>query len=691
MTPSAPSPTPNPSELRIHPTDPSPGDPGASAARDPERYWVEHVYQGGSVPQLTVRAIIAGMVIGAVMCLSNLYVILKTGWSLGVTITACILAFAVFATFGAMSRLTAWVLDRLPKPVKYLLGAWMVASNVGVIYWMGWGAASVAALCALLMLGFLVLSARGPKREFTDLENNAMGSVASAAGYMTGGGNMAAVPALLMLTGALPPSGWLVVWFAVISALGVFAAIPIKRQLINVEALPFPTGTATAETIRALHGHGDVARRKSLMLGAAGLVGALLVFFRDARFPWLTNIPEKRGMPFTVGGRPAGDWTLSFDFSLLLVGAGALVSFKTGWSMLLGAVLTYGFLAPEMVAQGAITAVTYRAINSWAVWTGAALLVSSGLLSFAFQWRSVARSFKALSGLFGKKDAKAEAEDPLAGIECPPAWFPIGFALLGPVAIFLMAYLFQIPWWAGVLAMPLAVVMGVIASRVTGETDTTPTKALGPVTQLIFGGLAPGNIPANVMSANATGGVGLHSADLLTDLKSGWLLGANPRQQFFAQLFGVVAGAAVVVPAFKLLVPSADVLGSAEFPAPASMVWAGVSKLLATGVAALPESARVGAVCGASLGILLVLLERWAPKKAKAFIPSAAGFGLAIVIPGSSSIAFFLGAAIAEVLRRVKPKLAEDTVLPVSSGFIAGESLLGIGLAMAKAFGVMPK
>jgi len=630
---SPPSPSPSPSELRIHPSDPSSGDPGASAAKDPERYWLEHVYQGGS-RQLTVRAVIAGMLIGAVMCLSNLYVILKTGWSLGVTITACILAFAVFGSLRGLGML---------------------------------------------------------KKEFTDLENNAMGSVASAAGYMTGGGNMAAVPALLMLTGTLPSSGWLMVWFAVISALGVFAAIPIKRQLINIEALPFPTGTATAETIRALHGHGEVARRKSRLLGLAGLVGGLLVFLRDARFGWLTNLPEKASLPFTILGKKASAWSLSFDFSLLLVGAGALVSFKTGWSMLLGAVLTYGFLAPAMFTQGAIPEVTYKAINSWMVWTGSAVLVSSGLLSFAFQWRSVARSFKALSGLFGGKDGRQEEADPLAGIECPPQWFPIGFAVLGPIAVFLMAYLFQIPWWAGVLAMPLAVVMGVIASRVTGETDTTPTKALGPVTQLIFGGLAPGNIPANVMSANATGGVGLHSADLLTDLKSGWLLGANPRQQFVAQLFGVVAGAAVVVPVFNILVPSADMLGSEQFPAPASMVWAGVSKLLATGVSALPQTARVGALCGATLGILLVLMDRWAPKKAKAYVPSAAGFGLAIVIPGSSSIAFFLGAAIAEALRRAKPKLADDTVLPVSSGFIAGESLLGIGLAMLKAFGMMPK
>ncbi|HZH76838.1 MAG TPA: OPT/YSL family transporter, partial [Archangium sp.] len=192
-------------------------------------------------------------------------------------------------------------------------------------------------------------------------------------------------------------------------------------------------------------------------------------------------------------------------------------------------------------------------------------------------------------------------------------------------------------------------------------------------------------------SANATGGVGLHSADLLTNLKTGWLLGASPRKQFIGQLFGVLAGAAVVVPAFNLLVPSADMLGTEEFPAPSSLVWAGVSKMLVNGVTSLHSSARVGAVCGLALGIVLVLLERWAPKKAKAYIPSASGLGLAIVIPGASSIAFFIGAAIAEGLRRFKPKLAEATVLPVSSGFIAGESLMGIAVAMLKAFGVMPK
>ena len=63
-----------------------------------------------------------------------------------------------------------------------------------------------------------------------------------------------------------------------------------------------------------------------------------------------------------------------------------------------------------------------------------------------------------------------------------------------------------------------------------GETDTTPVGAMGKVTQLAFGAMSPGHVNINLMSANITAGAATSSADLLTDLKSGYLLGANPRQ-----------------------------------------------------------------------------------------------------------------------------------------------------------------
>jgi uncharacterized oligopeptide transporter (OPT) family protein len=603
---------------------------------DVETRWLAETYRPG-VPQLTLRAIVLGMILGGVMCLSNLYVFFKTGWSMGVTITAAILAFAVAGALRA---------------------------------------------------------ARLSRRPLTALENNALTTVASGAGYMTGGGNMAAFGALLMVTTMRPDLVPMIAWFGAIAALGVFAAIPIKRQLINREQLAFPTGTATAETLKAIHGEGAAGAtegaRQAKALGLGALFAALLTWFRDAKADWMPfNVLSSIPIPFDLAGRPLAAWTLSIKTEVVLVGAGAIMSFRTGWSMLLGSLMTYGVLAPSLVERGLVAEVSYKAIVGWTVWPGAAILVASGLTSFALDWRSVARSFAGLAKLFGG-NGRGE-DDPMDAVECPGWWFPAGFVVLGPIVVVLMTWLFAIPWWAGVIAVPLAIVMGFVAARVTGETDITPTKALGPVTQLLYGVITPGNLSGNIMSANVTGGIGLHAADLLTTLKTGWILGASPRAQFRAQLFGVVAGAAIVVPAFNLIIPDPSVLGGEAWPAPSCLVWAGVSKAFAEGIDALDGAARAGIGAGLALGVALALLEKFAPPRLKPWMPSPSGLGIAMVIPGSNGIAMFAGALAAEILRRRARAVADRYVVPVSSGLIAGESLVGVLIALLIVAGVLHK
>lgn len=186
-----------------------------------EREWLANVYQGDRTPQLTPRAVITGMLIGGLMSISNLYVGLRTGWGLGVTITSCIIAYAMF------------------KVLEVIVPAYRT-------------------------------------RPFSILENYTMSSAASAAGYMSSAGLVSALPALYMTTGRLLSWWEMMLWLAALSTLGVFMAIPLKRQLINIDQLPFPSGIATAETLRSMHTQGMEAINKARALFVSGILGGLL-------------------------------------------------------------------------------------------------------------------------------------------------------------------------------------------------------------------------------------------------------------------------------------------------------------------------------------------------------------------------------------------------------------------------------
>jgi uncharacterized oligopeptide transporter (OPT) family protein len=446
--------------------------------------------------------------------------------------------------------------------------------------------------------------------------------------------------------------------------------------MVNVEQLPFPSGVASAETVKSLHAHGSEAITKARALGIAGAIGAIVGFLRDGWGLFASHLP--------LFGKAAAAYTIQFEASLILAGAGALMGIRAAISQLFGGLLCYGVLAPWARAQGAITGpLNYKNIVAWSVWIGSAMMLTAGLLQFALQWKTVKRAFVDLAFMFQPK-TDAQRDDPLARIEVPATWFAGGLFVFGPLAIFLQWELFGIPIWMGTIAVLLSLLIAIVAARSTGETDTTPTGAMGKVVQLIFGAVHPGNMTTNLMTAQVSAGVAIHASDLLTDLKSGYLLGAKPRHQFFAQFFGVIAGSIVVVPAYLLLVPDASAIGGDKFPAPGAQTWANVAKLLAGGVSSLHPTARWGLILGGLVGIVLVLLERLLPKYKK-YLPSPIALGLAFTMPAWNTISIALGAIIAFALEKSRPKLAALLVVAVASGLIAGESLLGVFIGLYQA------
>ena len=87
-------------------------------------------------------------------------------------------------------------------------------------------------------------------------------------------------------------------------------------------------------------------------------------------------------------------------------------------------------------------------------------------------------------------------------------------------------------------------------------------------------------------------------------------------------------------------------------------------------------------IFGGIAGILLTLLEEFLPKKYRLWVPSPTGLGIAGVIPAFNSVSMFLGAPLRFMLAKASPKTDEKYTVPVSSGLIAGESLMGVAVIL---------
>ncbi len=578
-------------------------------------------------------------------------------------------------------------------------------------------------------------------REFGLLENTMMMTVAVAASWISSAGLVSAVPALTMLTGYQFVWWQLTLFIAVILYLGLFMAIPLKRQMIQVDSLRFPANIPTGETLLVMYSHGGQAMKKAVSLGIAGLAGMLVAGLKDG----VHLIPSVFNLPWRLRGIALGKLTLSVEPSLIFVSIGALFGIKVGLSMLLGLVINYGILAPHfidakviehpapklqataapqlplaikagqsfavelqkavkqpelptpeeleanpelsstvstsvlrytwtrptvyehladlkhdlnaprlqdgspnpfhdvlkagdelnreehvwMLSLEAPSAKTWEArlalpadqpagmvealgfkpdaesltkiggfrnISAWSLWPGATVLVVGGLLALAFQWRTLGRTFASIFTSFGsQRDAH---KGPLDHIEIPMTWFVVGFVVTGVLATLLLIWMFSIHWWMGAIAVLLTFFLAAVAARAGAEVGMNPIGALGKVTQLTYGALARGNIPANLMTAAVTAGAACSCSDTVGNLKVGHMVGANPRRQFIAQLFGVLAGALLAVPAYFLLVPDANALGGEKYPAPSALIWMGVAKVLSQGLSTLPPQRRVGGRLG---------------------------------------------------------------------------------------------
>ncbi len=619
-----------------------------------DRWWFDNVWRG-DMPQLTIRSAATGMCLGGVLSLTNLYVGAKTGWTLGVGITSVILAFALFKVF------------------------------------------------ATLKLG----------SEFTILENNAMQSIATAAGYMTAP-MISSLAAYMMVTNTVIPMGTTFVWIIVIALLGVLFAFPLKRRFINDEQHPFPEGRAAGIVMDALHsGDAKEGMFKAKVLATAGGLAALAKLMQSeaimTKFKLaILTIPEfldgwiyKLGAYWHLGAPKLGgvelrELTVRPDTDFVMMAAGGLMGIRVGVSIMIGAFINYLLLVPWAVSLGDVQSAVdadgvvhygFRRVTAWALWGGVAMMTTSSLLAFFAKPRVLLSAFR---GMFRK--GKTSNNDVLRDIELPMKVFVIGIPIVGTIVVLLAHYFFGVKLWLGLIAVPLVFVFTLIGVNSTALTSITPTGAMGKLTQLTFGVLDPGNIKTNLMTAGITAEVASNASNLLMDIKPGYMLGAKPRQQAIGHVLGIIAGSLVAVPVFYLvfLQGGPEKLVNDHYPMPAATIWKAVAEVLTAGISNLAVSARWAVLVGAVLGLVLEGI-RLATKGR--FWVSAVGIGLATVIPFNTCLAMFLGGFFFWLAERTlkKPESAANRIIvqnqePICGGVIAGGALMGIAVILIENF-----
>ncbi len=592
------------------------------ASPDPSAKTSEKLYTPApGETQLTVRAVLAGCLIGGVVSAMNIYFGLRTGWSIGGSLIAAILGYSLFAAIR-------------------------------------------------------------PGTPYSRLEANITQTAGSAAGSMTSAaGLLAAIPALGMLGFEL--AWWqLILWALSVAYLGVFFAVPLRRQMVLVEKLRFPTGTATAETIMAMFSEGGDAEEKSRALLKWALVAG--VFTLAAYF-----IPQLGHPPLEVGVLAvASAWGFSVLISPLMGGAGILIGPRVAASLCAGAVFSWGLLGPYVQSQGWAPAgiMPYDGgVRGWILWPGVAIMVADAMTQLALSWRTILNTFTRPGG---GVDTEAEEDSPAAEA-IPNTWWIGGLAFSTAATTAAAAYVFDIPWYLTLLAVAMSSVLSMIAVRSTGETDINPIGGMGKVTQLIYGAIAPGAMTTNLMAAGITGAGASQAGDMMQDLKTGYLLGASPRGQFKAQLIGIAAGVFFCVPIYTLF-DTAYEIGGEEIPAPAAHAWKAMAELLSKGMDALPPHALAAVIAGCVFGSVMAIASKHAPVSIRRYLPSGLAFGIAFIVPAYYSVAMFIGAMIFLGWKKRNPTAAEKLGFSIASGLIAGEGLMGIVVAILTLLGIEP-
>ncbi|WWC73114.1 uncharacterized protein I206_107080 [Kwoniella pini CBS 10737] len=669
----------------------------------------------------TFRAVAVGLGVGVILCMTNIYFGLQTGWVSMMSLQSALLGFAIFK-----------LLPHLPS---------LFPSS----------------------------------KPLTPQENVVLQTTAVATGTMPlAAGLVGIIPALEMMNlkedGREPIKlGYLslVAWCLAVAFFGVFLAAPLRRQVIVKEKLVFPSGTATAQLISLLHkipppsqdretsrsayrrlprtsrsmsppgytvGETSEERREGVekdneVMKGSGWWALGWSFFASGAltvlsflFPIIFAIPVFDVFSIPFGTSLAANWLWWFTPSLSYVGQGIIMGFPVTVSMNIGMLVGWAVLSPLSKnlgwAPGPVGSTTEGA-RGWILWVALAIMIAESIISLLpitisststlirhykkrssgpriFQPSSSPRTSNVTDDdyydpLDEHEDDDPETEPPERLV--PMSWIKAGLVASAVLGVGLVWAVFGkdgIHPWATALGLVLASMLSLIGVRALGETDLNPVSGIGKISQLLFAVLQPGNVVANIIAGGVAEAGAQQAGDLMQDLKTGHLLKASPRSQFYGQMIGSLASVFVATAGYKFYTSTYEIPGP-QFAVPSAGIWLNLARLLNNGhlpAHVIPFMFSFGLIFAAISA--LKAFKKYLPEyKWINYLPSGIAFAVGFLNAPSFSIARLIGGYIA--YRTSKNTSNGETPLlaiVVASGFVLGEGVLSIVTLTMASFGM---
>ncbi|CAI0378105.1 unnamed protein product [Linum tenue] len=508
--------------------------------------------------------------------------------------------------------------------------------------------------------------------------------------------------------------GWIMGFLLLVSFVGLFSIVLLRKVMILKYKLTYPSGTATAHLINSFHTPKGAALAKKQ-------VGVLFKSFGGsfiwAFFQWFFAAGDACGFAnFPTLGIQAFNQKFFFDFSATYVGVGMICPYMVNISLLFGAVISWGLMWPLIDAKKGdwfsadLSPSSLHGLQGYKIFIAIATMLGDGLFQVIYL---LVKSTTSLITSYTSKpntttDSSALVDDATAAAtavsyddkrrkeyflrdQIPTKYAIIGYLATAAISTGCVPLIFpQLRWYHLVVVYLIAPVLAFCNAYGCGLTDWSLASNYGKLAIVIFSawvGLGRGGIIAGLASCGVMMSIVSTASDLIQDFKTGYLTLSSPRAMFFSQIIGTFMGC-VMSPLVFLLFLKSYPLGdpSGPYPAPYALIYRGIALLGVDGVSTLPRNCLALSIgfffLAMAVNLAKELLQKYETKyRIYRFVPS----------PMCMAIPFYLGAYFAIdmcVWTWRNRRQAEDYAAAVASGMICGESLWGIPAAILSLAGV---